>query len=993
MKCSGRICLALLFALDLAWASVAAAQAPEKILFLNKSNTFPVRFVVEGTGRTWFGWGWSEGATAIDLYPAARTVNSTISEPVLKVSGQVSTMQLKAADSQFPEIGIGPGREFWLLTTPGASASPTEPWERLLDAVEAAYRQRTELRPGEPIGTLGTCEILSFPVETGTVEWRSTWTLTNASPKASGENSYKQVNGAGPSGDVEIRRFMRWVRQTTDPGSCGDTADLRLFPVEKIVTGQPGHFLELTGAKTQSLSFAEIAPEKWTPGSRIRTERLSRPPSVAAVVESAKGDIDLCTREELKDLCKIDQILRQRLYVWNPQNSLPEEIRKPLEEACSKALGEPCANKAEWQGSVAGVFVRSYTGPVRLSKEPPIESRSVNGQVQWSTAWDGEGLEAPIRLLNDSVVQVALKTSAEGWSRDNIVATILLASIGLLLLYWSRHSPKWNKLIERVEERSFSPEDATPAPAAPAAPPVVPPPTPGLTPQPPSMDLRKVITEILKAELLQSFEIRGHREIEQADEHQKKLAQTFEGYKTELSELQDQILELLQRVETSGHRGIEQADEYQKILAMAFEAKRTEIEQVGQGIANQLRTVDESVRRRLVELAAEDLKGISQDLMAKWPRKASELVSRDLNESVQRAVEQETLTKWSFFMGFFQDLGSLLRSPERVTQLLALATLAERSPAIAQRLEDLSLILPAEGTLATLNPDDPQLRLTARRDGHEYAAQRYSPLVEEILGLGAPEQGQIFSSLEAASRLGYWAQALLGTLERVFKLELSDQWLPAPAHSEFDQARWRAWTYVAIDAPVFRNLVRMVKEGGVGRPGTGSPPALLGYGEGSFLEGAGLIVQNRSLPERLRNFFAPLNQIGRLGEVCLALQYLVEAFPAEQLQPKDRSDLEKELKGALSDRNLPPSFHSLIKEVAVGFGLRYLPVPYHKARLDDPQYKFIGREVTAISLEQRIGHGLSGLDRVVVVRLQRPFLEDDDEHGIYYAGHAHVANV
>ena len=106
-----------------------------------------------------------------------------------------------------------------------------------------------------------------------------------------------------------------------------------------------------------------------------------------------------------------------------------------------------------------------------------------------------------------------------------------------------------------------------------------------------------------------------------------------------------------------------------------------------------------------------------------------------------------------------------------------------------------------------------------------------------------------------------------------------------------------------------------------------------------------------------------------------ALQYLYEAFPIEQLQPAEHKALRTGLATAMAAADLPADPHLLIAGLAAGLGLDYRPVPYYRARLDQPELAFIGRHLATVALSARVGYD-AGTEPGVVVRLAQPFLFD-----------------
>ena len=142
-------------------------------------------------------------------------------------------------------------------------------------------------------------------------------------------------------------------------------------------------------------------------------------------------------------------------------------------------------------------------------------------------------------------------------------------------------------------------------------------------------------------------------------------------------------------------------------------------------------------------------------------------------------------------------------------------------------------------------------------------------------------------------------------------------------------------------------------------------------------------------PSACTGYLEPFDHTGRLGEVTLALQYLLEAYPVEQLEPERRSLLRQGMAEAAGSIRLSGDFHDLVGRVAAGVGLDYRAVSYYKSRLDQSAYAFVRQQVSPISLTERVGFA-AATDPSVIVRLERPFFFQS-ANNVYYAGHAHVA--
>ncbi len=300
--------------------------------------------------------------------------------------------------------------------------------------------------------------------------------------------------------------------------------------------------------------------------------------------------------------------------------------------------------------------------------------------------------------------------------------------------------------------------------------------------------------------------------------------------------------------------------------------------------------------------------------------------------------------------------------------------LAEVAGELREQLRDESAAL-ADALRRSLRQEAQSLSEGLRQDVEaETSPQRRLRL--EIRSLPDGERRPLTASLEAAGRLGRWIERLWPALEAAAEHDVESiaRRLPEPAAAEWREAERILRAFSRIDAVALRRLA-----------GDGDAPAA----EAAVLENAGLLGNERPVAERFKRFLEPFDHLGRLGEVTLALQYLLEAYPVEQLPRERRPVLRRELSDAQRDGGLEDDFHALVSAVAAGIGLRYAPVPYYRSRTGDADFAFIRQQLSPISLSERVGFEATA-DKEVIVRLERPFFFQL-ETGIYYAGHACVA--
>jgi hypothetical protein len=339
----------------------------------------------------------------------------------------------------------------------------------------------------------------------------------------------------------------------------------------------------------------------------------------------------------------------------------------------------------------------------------------------------------------------------------------------------------------------------------------------------------------------------------------------------------------------------------------------------------------------------------------------------------------------------------LNRLPERETQLGAMERLLEDPDALARveklygrlrnepgLLRDTLLLLdrlPDEDVLMLLDPE--YRRESAGAAEEADALDRYRQLVDEMAD---PENASLFRLFGAGNLLGHWIERHLRVLRDVaggpesrFR-EIRSR-LPPPAAKEFASSRITLERFAHDEANVFRRILDVTSQ---------KYRYILGpvkRGEGALLERWGLLARDRPLHDRVRQYLEPPERPGRLSEVAQALQYLFEALPVEHLSQEERSRLHEHLQPGADASDGAYEFHALLQEMALGVGLRYHPLPYYRSTAN--QNLAVREEVTAISLTEIIGRAAT-TKPLTIVRTARPFFFDA-QTGIYYAGHAYVA--
>ena len=262
----------------------------------------------------------------------------------------------------------------------------------------------------------------------------------------------------------------------------------------------------------------------------------------------------------------------------------------------------------------------------------------------------------------------------------------------------------------------------------------------------------------------------------------------------------------------------------------------------------------------------------------------------------------------------------------------------------------------------------------------------WTRLAEEHQMLAAgPRQG-IVEALDTITRLGEWISCLLPVLADV-EHEREDlpplDHLPPSAKQEWRESHQAVREFADFDLVVLHRLRRELAS----HPQPGSVRDDEGA-EAQYLAGAGQLDTTRgTLPERLRSHLLR-PKTGRLQELVLALQYLIEAFTVEHLEKGERKAYLGTIRTRLEAKGLSTKFHPLVNGLAAGLDLRYHPARYYKARLEDPDHRLAAGHHATFDLSQRVGYS-AGTEDGVIVRLSELFLSEEAT-GERYSGQAWI---
>lgn len=249
-----------------------------------------------------------------------------------------------------------------------------------------------------------------------------------------------------------------------------------------------------------------------------------------------------------------------------------------------------------------------------------------------------------------------------------------------------------------------------------------------------------------------------------------------------------------------------------------------------------------------------------------------------------------------------------------------------------------------------------------------------SQLLQELAVLPPSERDGLGQTLVAAQRLGDWVSALLPVFQRVDQglepaVDLGA--LPEPAQGEWRASLATVRDYAHRGAELFRHLQKALDD-----PSCAVPE---GVDTGDLLDPA------VPLRERLRRHLVAPDRHGHVADVVRALQYLLEAFPLEQLRPDGAQAYRQALREALGEHGQRVSFHQLFAELAAGLGLRYETVRLYKTALE--HHDFLRPAHGRVALAEKLGYPAE-TDPGIVVRLAELFLFEPNS--VRYSGRALV---
>lgn len=1013
------------------------AELPAEVWYVNAGGgPGKVHFSVTSPGseshfeRAWFGWVWSEskinGAWP-SPYPADRSFELIEMMPEISEASSTRSKSGTADELFFPPVEVGPGKELWLLRDNAGEALPVKEWEEFLDAVESAYRQvappgsaaSTDPLAYRPIGKLGECTIYSVPtLPAGKSAVDGTWTSFTL-PKAAPPQKAKIYDG-DPSAqrlDVRSRRYLRWV---DDCGAPSGEVTLQLYP---IFSDKERYFLEIGQVKVRSLSWRDIASTGWTPGSRQLAEIPAPNKPVELPERQPSPEEDLCTLPSFEQLCANDKAMRERLYLVNPGSNIQLGRQDDLRVACEELIG-PGKCPEDAFDLKEGAYLRNFQGNFKLSDKPEIWSEIRQGRVSWRFQ-KGSSQDWPSHLkqlgADEIELSVGEKPGLPWWGWVLIAASAVVSVLLLTKLYKKRRG------LAEETEGTQNPREPGPSPRPGAKPPEgqknLPlgrsekkePGTGDTPPEAPAAEPAKLGSEIeaqIKARVqssLADLQKGGTAELKQSLDGQKRKIEELErqvqalsngarSIDSRLAELRTSLKEdlkrelaLEQRIEDARKKIRDAASDEKAAFQDSVKLAKEDVKTVQRNVLNKisderdltLRAVGEEAKKRI----ASESEKIQGDLMAR-AREAVAASQKDALAGFKVAARAEIAgvvdERWQPYTSFFEKIEPWFQEEEkyRLEQVAEVLALFVRVPNLGAHLEMLAERLPYEGFLSAVMPEHLDFSLAFRQKTDEEGRKLYEKLNREIASLEpASERESLDRSFNALGQLGLWIQALWGAMRVWGSFRDILEILPEPARQEWLSAFKLLRSFEVVDAVAFRRIARQ-------RSGI-LDSAQVTRAEIDFLKGNGLLSGEKSLKDRLRLYLVPPGEPGHLGQACLALQYLVEAFPIEQIRDRTRyEEFSIRLRRAAETAGWPADFHSLIENAAAGAGLRYAAVPYYDSLVGDSRYRFIKQSIDVVDLVERTGRSLPSLDPKAVVRLLCPFFFQEE---LFYAGRAGIA--
>ncbi|WP_420129155.1 hypothetical protein [Longimicrobium sp.] len=285
------------------------------------------------------------------------------------------------------------------------------------------------------------------------------------------------------------------------------------------------------------------------------------------------------------------------------------------------------------------------------------------------------------------------------------------------------------------------------------------------------------------------------------------------------------------------------------------------------------------------------------------------------------------------------------------------------NPKLVEELQEMERALGPTGVSRFLHSEE-RRNQTAERDREE-AAAALRAFVERLRGEGKHEDARRL--LAAGLELANECSGLLASRDATAHFR-EDK--PHSAQNEWSRSVTALEMYAHVSGADIEHLLLWLDD-----PRTEVDPGVyqrlnrLGWFPGARATPEGHVP--RSAWDAVRTYFKQGGRVGRLDEVVLAVQYITEAFPAEQLDASAAREYSGllERQGWSADR-----LHQRVEAVAREWGLAYHRVRYHVDMWNRPPLSgVIGHNVVLIQLSERVGKKVQVESRHTVVRLERAF--------------------
>lgn len=973
-----------------------AAQEPPGAWFLNAQGTGDdaVYFSVGGSAdappresrEVLLGWSWDEAGTATRRYPGSVPARYRSS----RLSGKQPRQWIDESHrAGVPALGVGPGRELILLGDDERSTALAMRWAEMLDSVEAAYRHSSpdlaaNRRHGViEVGRIGRCAIRSVPVDGDQDGWSTLNLAGHARPSRDGGYYYVDPPAGSPrrqmEGTVGVQRFLRLLDGPADCGGHG--LDLSMIPAPREEEFYPPYFLVLSDVAVQPLDFLDLEPTPRTPAVRTRARRPGTAREEINIAHwpraSARG-IDLCQAPFMATLCLKDQRIREQLATAATSDP---QVAGPLVAGCREFFARlgtapsphPCSDPGVWRQSI-GPYLTGYLGEMLLREQPRLSSRTnAAGEVQW--LWSdtraprpASGLPAPppIRLADGTRVAIGVPRTAPPEFRPPIPAPSpsdlpINPSGSMPPPSTPAITPVMTPVIESVPPPdTASDPEFTPGPATDPVPPLQaltdpdPPPDTTADPLPPPETTRDppgTATDPVRP----------------APDTTADPPPETTGPPSETTDLPSETTTGSSPPDTSTGTNNDAATDPQPNTTAEPVTSPDSASPSGIS-ASPVAALSRSWLVPLALLALAMITGVA-------------LVLRGQRTSVRS--RRQALSS-----GLVADEPApemLLEEDTQGERLLA----GRDSPGaptgelLLEPIDDVEVAVEPPAVVLPLEPPELSEAPIVDPPAASDTESRWPELTTEWEAFEDRDRQKISESLAAISRLGEWLGCLLPVLDDVEHgrgdLPALDH-LPTPAQQEWRDSHQTIRDFADVDLVALDQLRLELTDS------SSFSASYEGDAEAQYLAQAGLLdPELGTLPERLRRHLLRPDR-GRLHQLVLCLQYLIEAFPVEHLEKSERKAYLGAIRGRLRQRGLSTRFHQLVDELSSGLGLRYLQARFYKARIDDPGNALFGDRHDTVDLSRRLGYP-AGTDDRVVVRLSELFLLEAAS-GTPYSGQA-----